>query len=105
MNLFTEGRIGCFSPKSYLSRKNLTLIRPMVFAPEKEVKKAAIKNNLNIVKSKCPADGHTNRESTKQFISEMDKTNKGFSDRIFGAMRRANIDGWGGIDWIPNEKK
>ena len=64
-----------------------------------------IKNNLNIVKSKCPADGHTNRESTKQFISEMDKTNKGFSDRIFGAMRRANIDGWGGIDWIPNEKK
>ena len=70
----------------------------MVFAPEKEIKKAAIKNNLNIVKSKCPADGHTNRESTKQFISEMDKTNKGFSDR-------ANIDGWGGIDWIPNEKK
>ena len=46
MNLFTEGRIGCFSPKSYLSRKNLTLIRPMVFAPEKEIKKAAIKNNL-----------------------------------------------------------
>ena len=37
MNLFNEGRIGCFSPKSYLSRKDLTLIRPMVFAPEKDV--------------------------------------------------------------------
>jgi tRNA(Ile)-lysidine synthase TilS/MesJ len=105
MNLFNEGRIGCFSPKSYLSRKQLTLIRPMVFAPEKEVRKAALKNDLNIVKSKCPADGHTNRELTKNFIAEMDKTNKGFGDRIFGAMRRANIDGWGGINWEPKINK
>lgn len=95
MNLFNEGRIGCFSPKSYLSRKKLTLIRPMVFAPEKEVRKAALKNDLNIVKSKCPADGHTNREKTKNFIAQMEKENNGFSDRIFGAMRRASIDGWG----------
>lgn len=105
MNLFNEGRIGCFSPVSYLSRKDLTLIRPMVFAPEKEVRKAAIKNNLNVVKSKCPADGHTNREITKQFISDMDKKYKGFSDRIFGAMRRANIDGWGGVNWQPKSAK
>ena len=28
MNLFNEGRIGCFSPKSYLSRKDLWMIRP-----------------------------------------------------------------------------
>ena len=27
----------------------------------------------------------------------MDKENSGFSDRIFGAMRRSNIDGWGGV--------
>lgn len=104
MNLFNEGRIGCFSPKSYLSRKQLTLIRPMVFAPEKEVRKAANKNELKIIKSKCPADGHTNREKTKNFISMMDKENNGFSDRLFGAMRRANIDGWGGKDWKPKEK-
>ncbi len=105
MNLFNEGRIGCFSPKSYLSRKQLTLIRPMVFAPEKEVRRAALKNELTVIKSVCPADGHTNREKTKNFIAEMDKENKGFSDRIFGAMCRANIDGWGGKDWTPKEKE
>lgn len=70
MNLFNEGRIGCFSPKSYLSRKDITLIRPLVFAPEKEICKAALKNELNVVKSKCPADGHTNREKTKNFIGK-----------------------------------
>lgn len=98
MNLFTEGRIGCFSPKSYLSRKELTLIRPLVFAPEKEIAKAAVKSGLNIVKSRCPVDGHTNREKTKQFLREMERQDKGFTDRIFGAMRRAGIDGWGARD-------
>lgn len=105
MNLFIEGRIGCFSPKSYLSRKKLTLIRPMVFAPEKEVRKAALKNQLEIVKSKCPADGHTKREEMKQYIKKMNIEQPGFSDKIFGAMRRANIDGWGGINWIPKENE
>lgn len=105
MNLFTEGRIGCFSPISYLSRKNLHLIRPLVFAPEKEIRRAAVKNELPIVKSKCPADGHTNREKTKNFIAEQERLDHGFKDRIFGAMKRANIDGWGGINYVPPVKK
>ncbi len=105
MNLFTEGRIGCFSPMSYLSRKQIHLIRPLVFAPEKEIRKAAIKNALPIVKSKCPADGHTNRQKTKEFLAEMERNDHGFKDRIFGAMKRANVDNWGGINYVPPKKK
>lgn len=105
MNLFTEGRIGCFSPKSYLSRKKLTLIRPLVFATENEIKKACNRTGLNVVKSKCPADGHTNREKTKNFIAQMEHQHHGFTDRLFGAMRRANIDGWGGINYVPPKSK
>lgn len=105
MNLFTEGRIGCFSPISYLSRKQIHLIRPLVLAPEREIKKAAAKNQLEVVKSKCPADGHTNRQRTKDFIAEMEHNDHGFKDRIFGAMKRANIDGWGGVNYVPPEKK
>ena len=95
MNLFNEGRIGCFSPKTYLSKKNITLIRPLVFAPEKDIKKACDKNNINVVKSKCPVDGYTSREKTKDFLRQMERDSEGFTYRIFGAMRRANIDGWG----------
>lgn len=95
MNLFIEGRIGCFSPKSYLSRKELWMIRPMVFAPEKEVRRAAERNNLPIVKSKCPADGHTSREKTKEFLAEKERESDGFKYRLFGALRRSGIDGWG----------
>lgn len=105
MNLFTEGRIGCFSPISYLSRKQIHLIRPLVFAPEKEIRKAALKNNLEVVKSECPADGHTNRQRMKDFIAEMEHNDHGFKDRIFGAMKRSDIDGWGGINYTPPVKK
>ena len=78
MNLFNEGRLGCFAPKSYLSRKDITMIRPLVFAPEKDIRSAANRNNIQVVKSKCPADGHTSREKTKQFLAEKDKSDKGF---------------------------
>jgi len=105
MNLFNEGRIGCFSPKTFLSRKQIHLIRPLIFAPENEIRKAAAKNNLSIVKSKCPADGHTNREDTKSFIAERERIDHGFKDRLFGAMKRANVDGWGGINWTPPAPK
>lgn len=93
MNLFTEGRIGCFSPATYLENRDINIIRPLVLAPERDVKKAA--RNFTVVKSQCAADGHTNRQKTKEFIAEMERKERGFKDRIFGAMCRAGIDGWG----------
>lgn len=101
MNLFIEGRLGCYSPKSYLSVKQLYLIRPLSFAPEKDIRRAVEKNNLSVVKSKCPADGHTSREKTKEFLRLREKEDDGFTYRLFGAMRRAGLDGWG----FPDQQK
>ena len=100
MNLFIEGRIGCYAPKSYLSRKDLTLIRPLSFAPERDIVHAAKQYVPEIVKSRCPVDGHTMRETMKTFIREQEKQNPGFKTRVFGAMRRANVDGWGGKTFV-----
>lgn len=95
MNLFQQGRIGCFSPVSYLSRKQLTMIRPLVFAPEKEIASAVKRCGLPVVKSQCPADGETQRQKTKEFLRQFEKESPGITYRLFGAMRRAGIDGWG----------
>ena len=95
MNLFDEGRFGCFSPVTYLSRKNLTMIRPLVFTDEKDIRAAVKKLNLPVVKSICPADGLTNRQSKKQFIEEQERQNHGFKKRLFGALRKSGVDGWG----------
>ena len=105
MNLFTEGRIGCYSPVTHLAKKNLYMIRPLLLAPEKDIRRAARRAELPIVKSACPADGHTNREKTKEFIREMEHREPGFRDRIFGAMKRADIDGMGGVNYTPPIRK
>ncbi len=95
MNLFNEGRIGCYAPVTYLSRKDITMIRPLVFAPEVKIISAIKRNNYPVVKSKCPVDGTTNRQKTKEFLAERDKEDDGFTLRIFGALRRSGVDGWG----------
>lgn len=73
MNLLNGGTIKCFSPVSFLSRKELYLIRPLIFAYEKDVKRAAASLDLPIVKSKCPADGVTERQSTKELLASLER--------------------------------
>ena len=94
LNLFHEGRIGCFSPVSYLSRKDLTMIRPLVFAPERDIGSAQRRCRLPVVKSKCPADTFTQRQWAKEYLDAMEKEHPGFKKRLFGAMVRAHVSGW-----------
>ncbi len=111
LNLFFEGRIGCFSPVSYLSRIGLRLIRPMVYMPEKDVRYFASKNELPVVKSSCPADRNTEREEMKKLLAELDRKHRGLRYRIFGAMQRGEIDGFreigrlGGIEAYADDSE
>lgn len=94
LNLFYEGRLGCFQPVTYLSNTGITLIRPMLYMPEKDVRYFASKAELPVVKSPCPADGNTEREEMKQLLHSLEKQNKGLRYRIFGAIQRGEIDGF-----------
>lgn len=95
MNLLNGGRIGCFQPVTYLSRKELTMIRPMVLAFERDVVRACRSRRLPVVKSACPVDGQTNRQRMKEWIRAMEKDYDRLRVKTLGAMQRAGIDGWG----------
>lgn len=95
LNLFFEGRVGCFSPVSYLSRTGIKLIRPLCYMPEKDVRYFAAKNELPVIKSACPANGNTEREEMKKLLDGLDREHKGLRHRVFTAMKNANVDGWG----------
>lgn len=94
MNLFREGRIGCFSPVTYLSRKKITMIRPMLLATEAEVVGAVRRAGLPVVKSLCPADGVTVRQDTKKFVYEKCREDRAFRQKMLGALQKSGIDGW-----------
>ena len=83
-----------FSPVTYLSRRDLTLIRPMLLATEQEVISAVNAEGLPIVKSVCPADGVTVREQTKEFVKERCRTDHAFRQKTLHALQESGIDGW-----------
>ena len=94
MSLFFEGRIHTFSPVTYLSRKDITSIRPLLYVPEADIKGFANLYGLPVMKNKCPADGNTKRESMKDFIKEQGLMYDRFEEKVLGAIKRAGIDGW-----------
>ncbi|MEA4911246.1 MAG: ATP-binding protein [Oscillospiraceae bacterium] len=94
MNLFHEGRVASFSPKSYLSKKNITLIRPLVLCTEAELRNAAARSALPVVKSRCPRDGYTERQRMKEFIAQKETDYPGFLRRTFTALQSAHISGF-----------
>lgn len=94
LNLFYEGRIGCFQPVTYLSNTGITLIRPMIYMPEKDVSEFSRKNSLPVLTSPCPADKTTEREEMKTLLRTLERQNKGLRYRIFGALCRGEIDGF-----------
>lgn len=94
LNLFYEGRIGCFSPVSFLDRSGITVIRPLIYAQEKDLRYFASSCELPVVESSCPANKNTEREEMKNLLARLERENKGLRHRIFGAMQRSGIDGY-----------
>ena len=94
MNLFIESRIGCFAPVTYLSRKDITMIRPLIYVREREAVAAAERLELPVVESGCPANEHTKREDVKNLINELSAQFGDVPEKIVGAMQRGGIDRW-----------
>lgn len=94
MNLLEGGTLNCFSPKSYLSRKALFLIRPMIFCEENKIISLAESMRLPIIESPCPADKSTNRQQTKELIKELSVSYPGLQTKVMTAMQKAGLSGW-----------
>lgn len=94
MNLFNCGNIGCFSPVTYLSRKNLYMIRPLIFCEENKIISFIQRNKLPIIKSACPANGNTARQDAKELLVNLEKNYPHLRKKIVGAIQRSGIDNW-----------
>lgn len=95
MNLLFEGRIGCFQPVTYLSRTDVTQIRPLLYVKEQQVRSAAAKLDLPIVHNPCPANGETRRQEVKELIESLSERYPDLKQKLFGAMQRYPLYGWG----------
>ncbi len=87
LSMFYEGRIHTFHPKTYLSRKDITQIRPMAYLPEKHVIHMVKSLNLPVVKSPCPANGVTKREEMKKLLSHIATTIPNVRELMLSALQ------------------
>jgi len=101
LSLIYEGRFHSFSPKTYLDRMDLTVIRPLMYVREMDIKGFINAYNISIAKSECPVDGYTKRQYVKELLKGINMENPGTMERMFTAILNGNIKGWP----VKNEKE
>ena len=79
-----EGRLSTFQPVSYMSRSDVTLIRPLVYVSEREI--AGLAKTLPVCKNPCPADKRSQREEMKKLLKDVAVKYPDVSDRIANAV-------------------
>lgn len=93
LNLLYTGSINTFAPVSYMDRTKITLIRPLIYAKEKDTNRFVKQNNIQVMPKACPMDGNSKREDMKNMIYNIRKDIPKVEANLFGAITR-NIDGW-----------
>lgn len=94
MSLFYEGRFHTFHPKTYMTRSGITVIRPMIYLPEKHVKHMTKVLALPVVKSPCPANGETKRQEMKDLMKALKQRYPDAPERFLHALRSDHYDLW-----------
>ena len=94
LSLIYEGRFHTFSPKTYLDRMDLFVIRPFLYVSEADIIGFKNRYQLPVCKNPCPVDGKTKREFVKNLIKSINTEAPGVKDRFFHAVASGNIPGW-----------
>lgn len=69
LNLIFTARFSTFDPKTFLSRKKITIIRPLIYLDEKTVSSIASYKKLPVIQNLCPASNKTKRHDIKQLVT------------------------------------
>ena len=91
MSMLSSGQLNTFTPKTYLTRSGITVIRPLVYLRESEIAKFVRKNDFDIVKSPCPIDGTTNRQTVKELIRSLERQFPNLFSHLSSSIRKSAL--------------
>lgn len=94
MNLLEGSRFACFSPVTDLDRRGLRLIRPLIFMTERAIANLATAEELPIVASRCPVDGHTHRQQAKELVATLSAEYGDVAEKLIHALTADHINHW-----------
>lgn len=94
MSLIYEGRFYAFPPVTVLPEAGVTVIRPMMYVPERGVANFVTSQGMKVVKNTCPVDGSTKREYAKQLMEQINRDTPGAKERIMHAIVNGRFPDW-----------
>lgn len=89
MSLLYSGKLQTFAPCTYLSRTGLTVIRPLIYFRENELRQAIPLHGFDPIPSPCPFNGKTKRQEIKELIKSLGNQIPELYDRLAAAMRQS----------------
>ncbi|PKM77716.1 MAG: tRNA 2-thiocytidine(32) synthetase TtcA [Firmicutes bacterium HGW-Firmicutes-15] len=90
MSILFESRYHLFKPRTYLDRMDLTVIRPLIYVEEKEIKAMVSILDITPVKNLCPADGYTKRDEIKILLGDIEAKYPGARKNFLSSIE--NVD-------------
>jgi len=87
LSMLYEGRLRTLPPKSFLTRKEIYVIRPFIYLYEEEITKAVNRENIPISKNPCYVDKETKREEIRILLNSIYSEIPGSRKRIFRALQ------------------
>lgn len=91
MSILYSGKVTTFMPSTFLTETQLTVIRPLVYLREKEVRETKKFINFEPVANPCPLAGHTMRAEVKNLIRQLSRENKMVFYNVSAAMCQGTI--------------
>lgn len=99
MNLVFNGRMGTFQPKTYLDRKDITVIRPLICLEERTIQGIVRAKGIPVIQNTCPAYKKTKREEIKQLVNELSKRYPDIRQKFLVAAKNVDISRF----WNPED--
>lgn len=88
MNFLFHGKLTSFEPKSYLSKTDITLIRPLLYLKEQEIIRLVKREQLPVIFNPCPVDKKTKREEIKQLVSSLSENYEDIREKFVMGMEQ-----------------
>ncbi len=96
MSIIYEGRFNVFKPITYLDRMDITVIRPLIYVEESDIKLFSSSLNIVPVKNPCPVDGFTKRDELRSLLEYIESQYPGAKKKFLSSIENANPESF----WI-----
>ena len=87
ISVIFSGQIKTFQPRTELDRTGLTVIRPLIYFRETELKDAIRFTGFDPLPSGCPMDGKTKRAEVKGLIRDLCRHDQGIFTNLAAVIR------------------